>query len=120
MPSGTRGRLSPDYERPAAPNRDGLDPTAKVEGRQHQTILSMAATMRGVRLRAKGVARKAVMAAIGQPMAKEEDHRIAKSFRQPILKNVTAPLTTKTIMAVFTTGKTNLALPSMRISEPLR
>jgi hypothetical protein len=45
---------------------------------------------------------------------------ITKSFRQPILKNVTAPLTTKTMMAVITTGKTNLALPSMRVSEPLR
>jgi hypothetical protein len=29
------------------------------------------------------------------------------------------PLTTKAIMAVITTGKTNLALPSMRLSEPL-
>jgi hypothetical protein len=28
------------------------------------------------------------------------------------------PLTTKTMMAVITTGKTNLALPSMRVSEP--
>ena len=29
------------------------------------------------------------------------------------------PLTTKAIMAVITTGKTNLALPSMRLSERL-
>jgi hypothetical protein len=42
---------------PAGPNRDGFDPTAEVEGRQHQTVLSMAATMRWVRLRAKGIAR---------------------------------------------------------------
>src|ERR1700752_4224196 len=42
---------------PAGPNRDGLNPTAKGEGRQHQTVLSMAATMRWVRLRAKGIAR---------------------------------------------------------------
>jgi hypothetical protein len=53
-------------------------------------------------------------------MAKADHHRIAKSFRQPILKNVNAPLTTKTMMAVITTGKMNLALPSMRPSEPLR
>jgi hypothetical protein len=51
-------------------------------------------------------------------MAKADNHRITKSFRQPILKNVNAPLTTKA-MAVITTGKTNLALPSMRLSEPL-
>src|SRR3954468_308977 len=38
---------------PAGPNRNGFDPTAEVEGRQHQTVLSMAATMRRVRLRAK-------------------------------------------------------------------
>ena len=31
--------------------------TAEVEGRQHQTVLSIAATMRWVRLRAKGIAR---------------------------------------------------------------
>jgi hypothetical protein len=30
--------------------------TAEVEGRQHQTVLSMAATMHWVRLRAKGIA----------------------------------------------------------------
>jgi hypothetical protein len=30
------------------------------------------------------------------------------------------PATTKTIMAVITTGKTDLALPSMGLSEPLR
>jgi hypothetical protein len=36
-----------------------------------------------------------VLAAIGQPMAKADHHRITKSFRQPILKNVNAPLTTK-------------------------
>jgi hypothetical protein len=35
------------------------------------------------------------------------------------LKNVNAPLTTKAMTAVITTGKTNLALPSMRLSEPL-
>jgi len=29
------------------------------------------------------------------------------------------PLTTTAIVAVITTGKTNLALPSMRLSEPL-
>ena len=77
----------------------------------------MAATMRRVRLRAKGIARQAMLAAIGQPMAKADYHRITKSFRQPILKNVNAPLTTKAIMAVIMTGKTNLALPSMRLSE---
>src|SRR5580658_7211293 len=27
---------------PAGPNRDDFDPTAEVEGRQHQTVLSMA------------------------------------------------------------------------------
>jgi hypothetical protein len=42
---------------PAGLNRNRFDPTAEVEGRQHQTILSMAATMRRVRLRAKGIAR---------------------------------------------------------------
>jgi hypothetical protein len=36
------------------------------------------------------------------------------------LQNVTAPLTTKTTMAVMTTGKTNLALPSMHLSELFR
>jgi hypothetical protein len=36
-----------------------------------------------------------------------------------VSKNVTAPLTTKTIMAVITTGKTNLALSSMCPSKPL-
>ena len=61
----------------------------------------------------------AVLAAIGQPMARADHHRITKSFRQPILKNVNAPLTTKTIMAVITTGKANLALPSMHLSETL-
>jgi hypothetical protein len=80
---------------PARPNRDGFDPTAEVEDRQHQTVLSMAATMRWERLRAKGIARYAVVAAIGQPMAKADHHRITKSFRQPILKNVTAPLRQK-------------------------
>src|SRR5712672_1907945 len=53
-------------------------------------------------------------------MAKADHHRITKSFRQPISKNVNAPLTTETMMAVITTGKTNLALPSMLLSEPLR
>src|SRR5882757_9320333 len=80
---------------------------------------SMAATMRWVRLRAKGIARYAVLAAIGQPMAKADHHRITKSFRQPILKNVNTPLTIKAMMAVITTGKMNLALPSMRPSELL-
>jgi hypothetical protein len=42
---------------PAGPYRDGFDPTADIEGRQHQTVLSMAATMRRVRPRAKGIAR---------------------------------------------------------------
>jgi hypothetical protein len=42
---------------PADSNRDDFDPTAEVEGRQYQTVLSMAATMRWVRLRAKGIAR---------------------------------------------------------------
>jgi hypothetical protein len=51
----------------------------------------MATTMRWVRLRAKGIARKAVLAAIGQPMARADHDRITKSFRQPILKNVNAP-----------------------------
>jgi len=104
----------------AGPNRNRFDPTAEVEGRQHQMVLSMAATMRWVRPRAKGIARQAVLAAIGQPMAKADHHRITKSFRQPISKNVNAPLTTETMMAVITTGKTNLALPSMLLSEPLR
>src|ERR1700738_1242068 len=54
-------------------------------------VLSMATTMRWVRLRAKGIARKAVLAAIGQPMAGADHDRIKKSFRQPILKNVNAP-----------------------------
>jgi hypothetical protein len=35
----------------------GFDSTANVEGRQHQTVLSMAATMCWVKLRAKGIAR---------------------------------------------------------------
>jgi hypothetical protein len=42
---------------PAGPNRNGFDPTGKVEGRRRQTVLSMAATMRWVRRRAKGIAR---------------------------------------------------------------
>ena len=33
----------------------------------------------------------AVLAAIGQPMARADHHRITKSFRQPMLKNVNAP-----------------------------
>jgi hypothetical protein len=41
-----------------------------------------------------------------------------KSFRQPILKNVNAHSRQKTMM-VITTGKTNLALPPMRLSEIL-
>jgi hypothetical protein len=41
---------------PAGPNRDDFDPTAEVEGKRHQTVLSMAATMRWVRLRANGIA----------------------------------------------------------------
>jgi hypothetical protein len=53
-------------------------------------------------------------------MAKADHHRITKSFRQPILKNVTARSRTKTMVAVITTGKKNLAFPSMRVSEPLR
>jgi hypothetical protein len=32
-----------------------------------------------------------VLAAIGQPMARADHHRITKSFRQPMLKNVNAP-----------------------------
>jgi ATP-dependent Lon protease len=47
----------PDLPAPAGSNRDDFDPTAEVEGRQYQTVLSMAATMRWVRLRAKGIAR---------------------------------------------------------------
>src|SRR5437899_9722847 len=61
-----------------------------------------------------------MLAAIGQPMAKADHHRITKSFRQPILKNVNTPLTTLAMMAVSTTGKMNLASPSMRPSVPLR
>jgi hypothetical protein len=38
-------------------------------------------------------------------MAKADHHRITKSFRQQISENVSAPLTTKTIMAVITIGK---------------
>jgi hypothetical protein len=60
-----------------------------------------------------------VLAAIGQPMVKADHHRITKSFRQPISNNVNAPLTTATMMAVITTGNTNLALPSMRLSALL-
>ena len=37
-----------------------------------------------------GIARQAVLAAIGQPMAKADHHRTTKSFRQPIWKNVNA------------------------------
>jgi len=59
-------------------------------------------------------------AAIGQPIAKADHHRITKSFRQPVSNNVNTPLTTKTMMAVITTGKMILALPSMRLSEPSR
>src|ERR1700754_3248991 len=51
-------------------------------------------------------------------MAKADHYRDTKSLRQPILNNVNAPLTTKTMMAVITTGKMNLALPSMGLSEP--
>jgi hypothetical protein len=57
----------------------------------------IAATMRWMWLRAKGIARYAVPAAIGQPMAKADHHWITKSFRQPILKSVDGPLTTKTV-----------------------
>ena len=71
--------------------------------------------MRQVSLRAKGITRNAVLAPIGQPMAKADYHRISKSFRQPILENVTAPLTTKTIMAVITTGKMYRALPLLAL-----
>ena len=68
----------------------------------------------------EGIARYAMLAAIGQPIAKADLHRITKPFRQPVSNNVNAPLTTKTMMAVITTGKMNLALPSMRLSEPSR
>jgi hypothetical protein len=61
-----------------------------------------------------------VLAAIGQPMTKADHHRIRKSFRRPIADSEERqrPLTTKATMAAITTGKTNLALPSMRLSEP--
>jgi hypothetical protein len=77
----------------------------------------MAATMRRVRLRAKGIARSAVLAAIGQPMVQADHDRTTKSFRQPSIEERQRPLTTKTTMAVIT-GKANLALPSMRLLEP--
>src|ERR1700730_75961 len=81
---------------PAGPNRNGLDPTAEVEGRQRQTGLSMAATMCWRRL-GRAAGREALGAATGKRMQKANHHRITKSSRQPILKNVTAPLTTKTM-----------------------
>jgi hypothetical protein len=59
-----------------------------------------------------------MLAAIGQPIAKADHHRITKSFRQPVSNNVNAPLVTKTMMAVITTGKMNLALPC--VSRSLR
>jgi hypothetical protein len=55
-----------------------------------------------------------MLAAIGQPITKADHHQITKSFRQPVSNNLNAPLVTKTMMAVITTGKMNLALPSMR------
>jgi hypothetical protein len=59
-----------------------------------------------------------VLAAIGPPMAKADHHRITKSFRDDIEERQ-RPLTTKAIMVVITTGKTNPALPSMRRPGPL-
>src|SRR3982074_1076741 len=41
---------------------------------------------------ARGMGRKAWPAGIRQPMARAAHHRITKSSRQPILKNVNAPL----------------------------
>jgi hypothetical protein len=59
-----------------------------------------------------------VLAAIGQPMAQADHHRTTKSFRQSILKNVNAPLTTQANGGDHD-RKDESCLPSMRLSEPL-
>jgi UV DNA damage repair endonuclease len=59
-----------------------------------------------------------VPAAIGQPMAKA-DHHHHKIIPSADIEERQRSLTTKAILAVITTGKTNLALPSMHLSEPL-
>jgi len=77
----------------------------------------MAATMCWVRLRARGIARQAVLAAIGQPTANPPSrHKIIPSAD---IEERQRPLTTKAAMAGIMTGKTNLILPSMPLSEPL-
>src|SRR5262249_49631099 len=69
--------------------------------------------MRSVTARANGIVTNAVTAATGQPTRKAESQRGTKSARRPMLKKVTTALTMNTMMAVITTGKMNLALPSI-------
>jgi hypothetical protein len=60
-----------------------------------------------------------VPAAIGQPMAKA-DHHHQKIIPSADIEERQRSLTTNAILAVITTGKTNLALLSMRLAEALR
>ena len=48
------------------------------------------------------------------------DLKVRRQLIEQIEELVSTALATKTMMAVITTGKTNLVLPSMRVSEPLR
>src|SRR5947209_19920270 len=65
-------------------------------------VRSISATMRWVMPRANGMARYAVTAATGQPTMNADSQRGTKSDRSPILKKVTTPLTTNTMIAVIT------------------
>jgi hypothetical protein len=60
-----------------------------------------------------------VLAAIGQPMAKADDPSHHKIISPADIEERQRPAHDKTIMAVITAGKANLALPSMHLSETL-
>src|SRR5262249_39158774 len=91
----------------------GIDAAGEIERREHHSGLSISVTNACVRRRPHGVARKAGTAATGQPTMNADIQRPTKSTRNPILVQVTTPLTTNTMMAVIRTGKMNLALPSI-------
>src|SRR5262249_49683927 len=91
----------------------GIDAAGEIERREHQAVLSVSVTSACVRRRTNGIARKPVTAATGQPTVNADIHRPPRSPRDPILVQVTTPLTTNTMMAVIRTGKMNLALPSI-------
>src|SRR5580698_59130 len=90
----------------------GVQAPDKIEYREHH-LPSMRATRRLVTRRTRGKAISPMIAATGQPMPKADNQRGTKSARKPILAKVTTALTKKTMSAVATTGKMNLALPSI-------